>query len=146
MGRRAELRVYASSMKRDISAEAMKQTAFLKGLRDRDGYDAFKFRVGAECGRDVDEWPGRTEEIVPTVRKALGDDVDVAGRCEQRLLTQARAIEVGRMLAATTASRHYEEPCPYWEIEQTRKRLRDALSTSTSPAASRTATFRSGVT
>jgi L-alanine-DL-glutamate epimerase-like enolase superfamily enzyme len=43
-------------------------------LRDAHGYDAFKFRVGSECGHDRDEWPGRTEAILPAMRKALGDD------------------------------------------------------------------------
>ncbi len=46
----------------------------LKRLQDTLGYKAFKFRVGKECGRDQDEWPGRTEKIVPTVRMALGND------------------------------------------------------------------------
>ena len=40
-------------------------------LRDTYGFDAFKWRVGAECGRDKDEWPGRTEEVVPVVSRAL---------------------------------------------------------------------------
>jgi len=57
------LRVYASSMKRDITPQAEAER-FLR-LRDEFGYDAFKFRVGKECGHDEDEWPGRTEEIVP---------------------------------------------------------------------------------
>jgi L-alanine-DL-glutamate epimerase-like enolase superfamily enzyme len=117
-----ELRVYASSMKRDITPKD--EAARLKGLRDRDGYDAFKFRVGAECGRDVDEWPGRTEEIVPTVRKALGDDVALLVDANSGF-SPARAIEVGRMLQDNGIS-HYEEPCPYWEIEQT-KEVTDAL-------------------
>ena len=67
------LRAYASSMKRDITPEAEAER-FMR-LRDEFGFDAFKFRVGAECGHDVDEWPGRTEEIVPAIRKALGDGV-----------------------------------------------------------------------
>jgi L-alanine-DL-glutamate epimerase-like enolase superfamily enzyme len=117
-----ELRVYASSMKRDITPED--EAARLKRLRDRDGYDAFKFRVGAECGRDVDEWPGRTEEIVPTVRKALGDEVSLLVDANSGF-SPARAIEVGRMLQDNGIS-HYEEPCPYWEIEQT-KEVTDAL-------------------
>ena len=50
------------------------------GCARRFGFDAFKFRVAAEYGHDVDEWPGRTEEIVPVIRKALGDDVVAAGR------------------------------------------------------------------
>jgi len=54
-GTPGEVRAYASSMKRDIT-EADEATRFIK-LRDQYGFDAFKFRVGAECGHDVDEWP-----------------------------------------------------------------------------------------
>ena len=36
-----------------------------------------------------------------------------------------RAIEVGRLLEDNGIS-HFEEPCPYWELEQT-KEVRDAL-------------------
>src|SRR3546814_5519224 len=63
-GTPGRLRAYASSMKRDITPAD--EADRLKRLRDRFGFDAFKFRVGAECGRDVDEWLGRNEEIVPT--------------------------------------------------------------------------------
>ena len=72
-GKPRPLRVYASSMRRDITPEA--EADRLVRLRDRHGYDAFKIRIGSECGHDVDEWPGRTEAIVPAVRKALGDEV-----------------------------------------------------------------------
>lgn len=116
------LRAYASSMKRDITPRA--EADRLVALRDRFGFDAFKFRVGSECGHDKDEWPGRTEEIVPTMRKAMGPDVDLlvdANSC----YSPARAIEVGRMLQDNGIC-HYEEPCPYWELEQT-KQVRDAL-------------------
>jgi L-alanine-DL-glutamate epimerase-like enolase superfamily enzyme len=116
------LRVYASSMKRDITPakEALRFTR----LRDAHGYDAFKFRIGAEYGQDVDEWPGRTEEIVPTVRKALGDDATLLVDANSGF-SPARAIAVGHMLEDHGIS-HYEEPCPYWEIEQT-KQVADAL-------------------
>src|SRR5262245_11823611 len=67
------LRAYASSMRRDITP-AQEAARFVR-LRDAQGFDAFKWRVGAECGRDLDEWPGRTEAIVPTVARALGDGV-----------------------------------------------------------------------
>jgi L-alanine-DL-glutamate epimerase-like enolase superfamily enzyme len=74
---------------------------------------------GAECGRDVDEWPGRTEAIVPAVRRALGDEVALLVDANSGF-SPARAIEVGRMLEDHGVS-HYEEPCPYWELEQTRE-------------------------
>lgn len=122
-GKPGRLRAYASSMKRDISPED--EARRLCGLRDRFGFDAFKFRVGAECGRDIDEWPGRTEAIVPTVCRALGDGVAKLVDANSGF-SPARAIEVGRLLEAEGVS-HFEEPCPYWEMEQT-KEVADALS------------------
>jgi L-alanine-DL-glutamate epimerase-like enolase superfamily enzyme len=86
-------------------------------LRDEKGFTAFKWRVGAEAGRDRDEWPGRTKDVVPTVSRALGDGVDklVDGNS---CYSPARAIEVGRMLEQNGIG-HFEEPCPYWEYDQT---------------------------
>jgi L-alanine-DL-glutamate epimerase-like enolase superfamily enzyme len=111
------IRAYASSMKRDISPETEAER-FAK-LRDEFGFDAFKFRVAAEYGHDVDEWPGRTETIVPAVRKALGDDVALLVDANSGF-SPGRAIEVGGLLQNHGVS-HFEEPCPYWEIEQTRQ-------------------------
>ncbi len=114
--------VYASSMRRDITPED--EAARLARLRDEDGYRAFKFRVGRECGRDEDEWPGRSAAVVAAVRKALGDEAALlvdANSC----YTPKRAIEVGRMLEDHGVC-HFEEPCPYWEIDWT-KQVTDAL-------------------
>ncbi|TMJ38683.1 MAG: mandelate racemase/muconate lactonizing enzyme family protein [Alphaproteobacteria bacterium] len=122
-GKPGKLRAYASSMKRDITPED-ETRRFLK-LRDEKGFTAFKWRVGAECGRDRDEWPGRTEAIVPMVAKALGDDVDKLVDANSGF-SPARAIEVGRMLESEGIG-HFEEPCPYWEFAQT-KEVRDALA------------------
>ena len=107
--------VYGSSMRRDIMPGD--EATRLRELRDTHGYEAFKFRVGRECGHDVDEWPGRTEEIVPAVRAAVGDGVALlvdANSC----YTPAKAIEVGRMLEDSSIC-HFEEPCPYWKTEWT---------------------------
>jgi L-alanine-DL-glutamate epimerase-like enolase superfamily enzyme len=106
---------YGSSMRRDI--KPADEAARLVRLRDEQGYRAFKIRIGSVTGRDRDQWPGRTEEIVPTVRKAIGDDVRLlvdANSC----YTPARAIEVARMLRDNNVY-FFEEPCPYWELEWT---------------------------
>lgn len=116
------IRVYASSMKRDITPED--EAERLVRLRDEFGYDAFKFRVASECGHDVDEWPGRSEAIVPAVRKALGDDATLLVDANSGY-SPDRAIEIGRMLE-DNGVRHFEEPCPYWELDQTRQ-VTDAL-------------------
>jgi L-alanine-DL-glutamate epimerase-like enolase superfamily enzyme len=121
-GKPRPIRAYASSMKRDITPKD--EAARLLKLRDKFGFDAFKFRVGAEVGHDEDEWPGRTEEIIPTMRKALGDDVALLADANS-CYSPRRAIEVGRILADSGIS-HYEEPCPYWELAQT-KQVTDTL-------------------
>lgn len=116
------IRAYGSSMKRDITPKD--EANRLEKQKAAFGFDAFKFRVGSECGHDNDEWPGRTEEIVPTVRKALGNDTDLlvdANSC----YSPARAIEVGQLLQSENII-HFEEPCPYWEFDQTRQ-VTDAL-------------------
>lgn len=114
-GSPGKIRAYASSMKRDITPED-EAARFMK-LRDEFGFDAFKWRVGSECGRDKDEWPGRTEAVVPIVSRALGDGVAklVDGNS---CYSPKRAIEVGKLLEQEGIS-HFEEPCPYWEFDQT---------------------------
>lgn len=114
-GAPGQLRAYASSMKRDISPED--EARRLCALRDELGFDAFKWRVGAECGRDGDEWPGRTEAVVPMVARALGDRVAKLVDANSGF-SPTRAIAVGRLLEDNGIS-HFEEPCPYWELEQT---------------------------
>ena len=116
-GSSGQLRAYASSMKRDITPAD--EAARLVRLRDEFGFDAFKVRAGAEVGRNKDEWPGRTEEIIPTIRNALGESVDLlidANSC----YSPERAIEVGQQLQDHGYC-HFEEPCPYWLLDQTRQ-------------------------
>jgi len=110
------VRAYASSMKRDISAhdEAERLVRFCA----EQGFTAAKWRIGAECGEDTDEWPGRTEEIIPVVSRALGDGIDKLVDANSGF-SVARAITVGRMLEDNGIG-HYEEPVPYWDLEATR--------------------------
>ena len=106
---------YGSSMRRDI--KPADEADRLVRLRDTKGYRAFKIRIGSVCGHDKDQWPGRTEALVPAVRKAIGDDVSLlvdANSC----YTAAKAIEVGKILEDNNVC-HLEEPCPYWELEWT---------------------------
>ncbi len=122
-GDSGDLKVYGSSMKRDISATD--EAERFKNLFQEKGIDAFKFRIGAECGRGIDEWEGRTEDIVKTINKSLDKSVKKlvdANSC----YSPDQAIEIGKLLEDNDVS-HFEEPCPYWELEQTKK-VTDALS------------------
>lgn len=121
-GSPGKLRAYASSMRRDITPKD--EAERMRRLQGEFGFDAFKFRVAAEYGHDVDEWPGRTEEIVPTMRAALGDGAALLVDANSGF-SPKRAIAVGRMLEDNGVE-HFEEPCLYWELEQTRE-VADAL-------------------
>jgi len=102
-------------MRRDITPKD--EADRLVRLRDACGFRAFKIRIGKVCGHDQDQWPGRTEALVPTVRKAIGDDLALlvdANSC----YTPPKAIQVGRILQDNNVC-HFEEPCPYWDLEST---------------------------
>ena len=109
--------VYGSSMRRDISPGD--EADRLSRLRDRYGFNAFKIRVGQAYGHDADAAPGRTEALIPAIRKALGDDIVLLADANS-CYTPGRAIEVGRRLEEFGYG-HFEEPCPYWELEWTRE-------------------------
>ena len=121
-GSAGPVRAYASSMRRDITPE--EEAARLRRLADEQGFTAFKVRAGSEVGHDRDEWPGRTEALIPAMRRALpeADLLIDANSC----YSPARAIEVGRLLEAEGFC-HFEEPCPYWELDETRQ-VTEALS------------------
>ena len=121
-GSAGPIRAYASSMRRDIKPED--EANRMLRLQDQFGFDAFKVRVGAECGRDVDQWPGRSETIIPTIRKAIGNEASLLVDANSGFSAK-RAIEIGRLLEEH-GYEHFEEPCLYWEMEETKK-VTDAL-------------------
>lgn len=117
-GSPGKVRAYASSMKRDITPKD--EAERFRRLRGEYGFDAFKFRLGAEVGRGKDEWEGRTEEIIPTIGNAFKNEEVALLADANSCYSPAQAIEYGHMLVDNGVS-HFEEPCPYWELEQTRE-------------------------
>ncbi len=109
--------VYGSSMRRDITAQD--EAERLARLRDRFGFRAFKIRVGSTFGHNVDAAPGRTEAVIPAVRRQLGAGVTLLADANS-CYTPEHAITVGRMLEDHGYA-HFEEPCPYQELEWTRE-------------------------
>ena len=66
-----------------------------------------------------DAAPGRSEAIIPAVRKAVGPDIELhadANSC----YTPDVAIAMGRRLEDARYAA-FEEPCPYWELEWTQE-------------------------
>jgi len=114
--------VYGSSMRRDIQPEA--EAARLAELAEKFGYRAFKVRIGKVNGHDQDQWPGRTQALLPAVRKAIGKETALlvdGNSC----FTAKGAISLQSLLVDTNVC-HFEEPCPYWELEWTAQ-VRQAL-------------------
>lgn len=107
--------VYGSSMRRDISPAD--EAARLVRLRDQFGYRAFKVRVGVPTGHDRDAAPGRTEQLIPAVRRALGDAILLLADGNS-CYTPPKAIALGRRME-DHGYFWFEEPCPYWELEWT---------------------------
>jgi L-alanine-DL-glutamate epimerase-like enolase superfamily enzyme len=115
--------IYGSSMSRSIKPSD--EAARLKKLRETKGVRAFKIRIGSGCGTNADKWPGRSEQNVRTCRKELGDGIALlvdGNSC----YTPDKAIEVGNTYLAENKVCHFEEPCPYWELEWT-ARVTDAI-------------------
>ena len=116
-GAPAPMAVYGSSMSRSITPKD--EASRMVRLRDEQGIRAFKTRVAVSAGRDTEPWPGRSEELIPTLRKALGSDIVIHADANSGYSAD-RAIEIGRMLEANGYG-HFEEPCPYWEYDWTKK-------------------------
>jgi len=114
---RKRIRVYASSMRRDISPQ--EEADRMARLVEEKGFTAVKVRVGQTYGFDADAAPGRSVAVVREVRQRLGADVEImvdGNSC----FTPPRAIQLGRRLEEYGIF-HFEEPCPYTDIDSTAK-------------------------
>lgn len=114
---RSEVSFYAASGRRDTSPE--QEVEYLQKLVERSGAKAVKFRVGGRMSRNADAMPGRTEKLIPLVRKTFGDAMDIHADSNSSY-DPPKAIEVGRMLEEVKAV-YFEEPCPFDHLEDTKK-------------------------
>ncbi len=114
--------VYQANNYRGKSAE---ESAALieKNVRET-GAKAAKFKVGGRMSRNQDDPPGRTEKLIPLVRKVLGDDITIYADSNGSY-DVPNSIRIGRMLEDIRAG-FFEEPCPFDHYEET-KQIADAL-------------------
>lgn len=112
---RTDIPVYGSSLRRDITPE--EEVERLQALREEHGFRAFKIKVGEMMGRDTDPWPGRSRRLVRAVRDAFGPDV-VLHADGNGGYSPGEAIRIGRLLEELDYG-HFEEPCPWNELEST---------------------------
>ncbi len=119
---RQEVPFYVASGRRDTTPQ--QEIEYLKQLLAQSGARALKFRVGGRMSGNEDAMPGRTEALIPLVRKAFGDGIDVHADANSSY-DLAEAIKVGRMLEEIKAV-HFEEPCEFDHFDET-KAVADAL-------------------
>ena len=102
-------------MRRNITAQ--EESTRLVRLRDDKGFAAFKLHTGhnAPLGRSTQLV--EMDEMVPAVRQAVGDDVDLLVDVNGAY-TAEQAIAQGTLLMDNNVCL-FEEPCPNWELEWT---------------------------
>ncbi len=113
---RQDVAIYVASGRRDTTPE--QEVDYLRKLVEQSGAKALKFRVGGRMSRNADAMPGRTEKLIPLVRKTFGDAFDIHADSNSSY-DPPQAIKVGRMLEEVKAV-YFEEPCPFDHQEDTK--------------------------
>ncbi|MGF1635257.1 MAG: mandelate racemase/muconate lactonizing enzyme family protein [Phycisphaerae bacterium] len=108
--------VYLSLMNRDLTPEQVVEK--FEPAIAATGARAVKVKIGGRMSNNADASPGRTEALIPLLRRRLGDDVAIFADANGSY-TPEYAIEVGRMLQDHGVG-FFEEPCPFECLDQTR--------------------------
>jgi L-alanine-DL-glutamate epimerase-like enolase superfamily enzyme len=121
--KRRDVAVYYASGNRGNTPEA--ETEYLQKLVRESGAKALKFRLGGRMSRNADSLPGRTEALIPLVRKTFGDAMTLYA--DSNSSYDAReGIRIGRIMEAHGYG-FYEEPCEFDDLWST-KEVADALA------------------
>jgi len=120
---RERVAMYYASGNRQTTPE--QEVKVLRRLIAKSGTRAVKFKVGGRMSHNADSLPGRSEGLIKTVRKALGDDVTIYADSNGSYHA-AKAVEIGRLMEDYGIDM-FEEPCPFDHLEETR-RVADALT------------------
>lgn len=121
--RRRDIPVYYASGNRGNRPE--EEVDYLRKLVADSGVRAIKFRLGGRMNRNVDSLPGRTERLIPRVRKAFGDQMTLYADANSSYDVR-EAVRIGRIMQEHRYA-FYEEPCPFDWLWET-KEVADALT------------------
>lgn len=118
-----DIGVYYASGVRGNTPE--KEIEYLHKLQAEAGAKALKFRLGGMMSRNADSLPGRTETLIPLVRKEFGDKMTLYADSNSSY-DVPNAIRIGRIMEAHGYG-FYEEPCEFDDLWET-KAVADALN------------------
>lgn len=112
-----QIAVYQANNFRGKSAE--ESVALIRKQVEESQAKALKIKVGGRMSKNADYPPGRTEALIPLVRKTFGDDMVLYADSNGSYTTD-EAIRVGRILQEH-AYDFFEEPVPFDWYEETRQ-------------------------
>jgi L-alanine-DL-glutamate epimerase-like enolase superfamily enzyme len=118
-----DIPVYYASGNRGNKPE--EEVEYLQKLVADSGVKAIKFRLGGRMNRNVDSLPGRTEALIPLVRKKFDDGMTLYADANSSYDTR-EAIRIGRLMEKHGYA-FYEEPCEFDDLWST-KEVTDALT------------------
>lgn len=121
--KRRDVPVYYASGNRGNTPEA--EIEYLQKLVAGSGVRAIKFRLGGRMSRNADSLPGRTEKLIPLVRKTFGDAMTLYADANSSYDAK-EGIRIGRLMEEHKFG-FYEEPCEFDDLWST-KEVADALS------------------
>lgn len=121
--RRRDIAVYRASGTRGNTPE--EEIDDLRRLLEETGGKALKFRLGGRMSKNADSLPGRSEALIPLVRKTFGDDVTLYADSNSSY-DVPNAIRIGRLMEEHGYA-FFEEPCRFDHFEDT-KAVADALT------------------
>lgn len=121
--RKTDIAIYYASGVRGNKPE--EEIEHLKQLVAAAGTKAIKFRLGGRMSKNADSLPGRTEALIPLVRKTFGDKMTLYADSNSSYDAK-EAIRIGRIMEANNFA-FYEEPCEFDDLWST-KEVADALT------------------
>jgi L-alanine-DL-glutamate epimerase-like enolase superfamily enzyme len=121
--RRRDIAVYYASGNRGNTPEA--EIEHLRKLVSGSGVKAIKIRLGGRMSRNADSLAGRTDALLPLVRKSFGDHMTLYGDSNSSYGVR-EAIRIGRLMEENNYG-FYEEPCQFDDLWST-KAVADALT------------------
>ena len=119
---KSDIAVYYASGVRGNRPE--EEIVNLQSLVASSGAKAIKFRLGGRMNKNVDSLPGRTEALIPLVRKTFGDAMTLYADSNSSY-DVPEAIRIGRIMEDYGYG-FYEEPCEFDDVWGT-KQVADAL-------------------
>ena len=121
--RRRDIGVYRASGNRGNTPEA--EIEYLQRIVAETGAKAVKFRLGGRMSKNADSLPGRSEALIPLVRKTFGDAMTLYADSNSSY-DVPNAIRIGRLMEEHKYAM-FEEPCEFDDLWAT-KQVSDALT------------------